>query len=147
MIKMIIKCTSLLPNEEQAKKLGKTFQSGKQNFWLEIGKEYVVYGLRILQGSIWVELVSDTNYLYSVPLCLFEVVDKKVSKYWEIGLRKNNIYFWPNSFYKEYYHDDLFEGVPEVLENFLRIKSLIDKEAKGLKQNDKRNRNFPKKRN
>ncbi len=45
-------------------------------------------------------------------------------KMWEDGA----ITLWPPSFYKEFYHDHLSEGVPEVVHDFERIYSLLSAE-------------------
>jgi hypothetical protein len=69
-------------------------------------------------------------YCYSVPLCLFNIIENRISRYWKFQVWDNgDILFWPNSFYKPYYHDDLTEGNPEVVADFLKVKRLIDEEA------------------
>ena len=116
---MKIRCIAELPNEEQAVRLGKNYSPGKQEFSLFIGKEYIVFGLSILDGATWVQILSDFGYLYSVPLCLFEITDGRVSRYWQARSYENGtLKLWPPSFYQDYYHDDLIEGVPEVVEDF-----------------------------
>jgi len=128
---MIVRCISLLPSKQQAKQLGKYYYPDQQTFGLTIGKEYVVYCLEIHGGMAWVDLVSETNYLFPAPLCLFEVVDGRVSKYWELRLGEDDsVLFRPPSFFKEYFHDDLAEGVPEVVEEFQKIRTLIETEAR-----------------
>jgi hypothetical protein len=127
---MKVKCISRLPTEEQAVKLGEHYRHGKQDFHLQIGKEYIVYGISILRGIAWIELASDTGYLYSVPLFLFEITDERVSKYWKVRMDKDgDLMLWPSSFYIKFYHDDLAEGVPEIVEDFNKIQSLIKTEA------------------
>lgn len=127
---MKVKCKTKFPNEEQAKKLGKYYHAGKQEFGLTIGKEYIVFGLRILDGAVWVELVSDTGYLYSTPLCLFGIIDGRVSRYWETRVDEDgDVDILPPSFYSKYYYDDLLERVSDVVEDFRKIRSLIESEA------------------
>jgi hypothetical protein len=124
-----IKCNNLVPNEKQAKQLGDYYYPGKQDFYLNLGREYVVFGIRILNGMPWVDLVSDTNYLFPAPLCLFEITDGRVSQYWETRVSKDgNLLIWPRSFYREYYHDDLLEGVQDVVEDFERVRAMIEAE-------------------
>lgn len=133
---MIVRCVSVLPNEEQAKLLGDNYRPGQRTFGLEFGKEYVVFGIRIFDGMPWVEIASaasfaDPGYLYPVPLFLFEIVDGGVSRYWEARRRGDaGLVLEPRSFYRDYYHDDLSEGVPEVVEDFARMRALMEAEAK-----------------
>ncbi|RMG27520.1 MAG: hypothetical protein D6732_20015 [Methanobacteriota archaeon] len=127
---MKVRCIAEQPDEEQAKQLGDNYQPGKQEFGVEIGKEYIVFGLSVLGGSVWIDIESEMEYIYPVPLCLFEIIDGRVSKYWEIRTTTGgNVLVWPSSFFREYFHDDLSEGVPEVLEEFRRIKMLMEAEA------------------
>lgn len=128
---MIVRCISKLPSEEQAQLLGpgKHYFPGQQQFGLVIGREYIVYALSILDGAAWVDILSEFEYLYAVPLLLFDIVDGHVSRYWELRARDQDLAFWPPSFYREYYHDDLIEGVREVVEDFRRLRALIEEEA------------------
>ncbi len=128
---MRVKCISLLPNEQQTKQLGPYYFPGRQVFHdLVLDKEYVVFGLRILAGMPWIDLLSkDEDYLFPAPLCLFVIVDGRVSRYWEARMKSGALFLWPTSFYREYYHEDLFEGVQEAVEDFERVRALIEAEA------------------
>jgi hypothetical protein len=127
---MRVRCIALIPNERQALQLRKNYTHGRQEFHIILGKEYIVFGIRILGGAPWVDIVTDSGYLYPVPLCLFEITDGRVSQYWELHFYEDgDLTLWPPSFYKEYYHDDLIEGVYEVVEDFDRVRTLIEAEA------------------
>ena len=90
---------------------------------------YVVFGLQILGGMPWVELLSDSGYLFSVPLCLFDIIDGTVSQYWEARITKElNLLMWPPSFYKEFYHDDLLEGRIDAVHDFQKVLKRIESE-------------------
>lgn len=128
---MRLKCIALLPNDKEAKLLGKShYYPGRMEFGLKLGHEYIVYGMTFLDGVPWVEIANQANtYVYSVPLCLFEIVDGTVSKYWVARFHQNGDFLlWPPSFYTPYYHDDLTDGVPEIVEDFLRVQRLIMEE-------------------
>jgi len=135
---MKVRCIALLPNENQAQQLSKNYSHGRQEFHLVLGEEYVVFGLSILGGAAWVDLVTDSEYPVPVPLCLFEITDGRVSQYWEARFYEDgDLTLWPPSFYKEYYHDDLSEGVSEVVEDFKRVRAFIEAEAQSnLKQSN-----------
>ena len=79
---MRVKCIALIPNEEQAELLGigKYYYPDMMEFDVIIGEEYVVYSLTFLDGVPWVELATVSGYLHAVPLCLFEIIDGRVSK-------------------------------------------------------------------
>lgn len=129
---MLVRCIASLPDDEQAKILGigKHYSPGQMEFNVQIGQEYVVFGLTFLSGIPWVEILRQSGtYLYSVPLCLFDIVDGSVSKYWVAKADQDGDFFlWPPSFYQPYYHDDLSEGVPEVAKDFQRVRRLIMEE-------------------
>jgi hypothetical protein len=123
---------ALDPNESQTKLLGvgTYFFPGQMDFHLRIDQEYIVYGLSILGGVPWIYIIGESGiYCYGVPLCLFEIIDGRVSGYWEIQVVDSDTLIWPHSFFQPFYHDDLTEGVLEVQKDFLRVKKLIDAEA------------------
>lgn len=130
---MRVQCTAEEPTLDQAKRLaiGKHYFPEKQVFHITTGKEYIVYGLSIMDGVPWVEIITDYGNLASVPLLLFQVLDHRVSKYWEMREKDNYLLFWPSSFFQAYFHDDLSERVPHVVEDFKKAQALIDAEAKG----------------
>lgn len=69
------------------------------------------------------------DYIISVPLCIFEIVDNRPSQYWKIQKRSEyEISLWPEEFYQEYFHDDLSDGVPEVVEIYKRVVERLEKE-------------------
>lgn len=130
---MKIICRNVEPNESQAKTLGigKYYFPGQEVFPVEIGREYTVYGLSILGGSVWVDIVEyqRDDFCVLVPLCLFGILDDRLSKYWHLRILENGeIYLLPEVFYTPYFQDDLTEGVPEAVDGFKQIKELIDME-------------------
>jgi hypothetical protein len=134
--KMIVRCVSVLPNEEQAKLLGDNYRPSQMTYGLELGKEYVVFGLSLFGGMSWVDIASeatsaDPGYLHPAPLCLFEIVNGHVSRYWEAHQHGDrDLMLQPRSFYRDYYHEDLADGVPEVVEDFARMRALLEDEAR-----------------
>ncbi|MFC4815679.1 hypothetical protein [Flavobacterium sp. GCM10023249] len=75
----------------------------------------------------YVQIYLD-NKLISIPVELFEIIDSRVSKYWLVSYANSTTRLWPNEFYKEYFHDDLFEEVPEVLSQFSEVKNKLESE-------------------
>jgi hypothetical protein len=128
---MRVRCISTYPSEEQIQRLGKRFYRN-QDFHIASGKEYVVFGLEFsLDSNIpSVSLVGEYDKLRDAPLCLFEIIDARVSRYWEVRASGNGVLvFWPHSFFREYYHDDLSELVPEVVADFERVRAMMEAEA------------------
>ena len=89
---------------------------------LTINTEHLVYGLTISKSMNYVQIYHD-NSLVSMPLPLFEIIDERASKYWKVRkLSTNHLHLWPEEFYTNYFHEDLFEGVVEVVEVFKKVK-------------------------
>jgi len=106
-----------------------------QSFGVTIGKEYLVVGLSFEINSyagtgVCVNIVSDGGYFVTVPLCLFEVLDARASRYWRIRRWEDGITsLWPESFYAPFYVDDHNEDVPEVRADFKKVYSQLEAEA------------------
>jgi hypothetical protein len=139
---MIVRCVSQYPNEDQLKYLGLKFFKDRA-FGVILGREYIVFALTIVVEpdasgrGLFLDHLTETNYgnLVRTPACLFEIVDGTASRYWEVRVREDGtVTLWPPSFYREYYHDDLSEGLPDVVEDFRRIRALIEAEAVGHQQ-------------
>jgi len=119
---MRVRCVALLPTPEQGERLRPMFHPGKQEFGLELGREYLVLGLAVWDGEPWVQIPSKSGYVLHVPLCLFEVVDGRIPALWVLRVSEDGSFtLWPPSFYREYYFDDLIEGVPSVSADFRQI--------------------------
>lgn len=126
---MKVRCVAALPTEEQATLLGSYYRSGEQVFHVVPGREYLVLALQMWEGIPWVQLPSDSGYIMHVPLCLFSVTDDRGSRYWRIEVHPNgDLTLWPESFYREYYHDDLIEGVSEVVADYKRVRAEMESE-------------------
>ena len=125
---MKVLCKSDHPSEKQLNDLNDTFY-GNQVLPITPGKQYLVLGMQSTLGNLWIELQGDTGNLISVPLCLFEIMDGRVSRHWIFKRWKDyDFTLWPESFYQEYYHDDLLEGVPNVVSDFRRLLNLLNAE-------------------
>lgn len=105
----------------------KSVINSKMKDFLNIGDEYIVYGLTMQNTIIYVQIYID-NKLISIPIELFEIIDSRVSKYWLVTYTDITTRFWPNEFYQEYFHDDLFEEIPEIVSKFNDVKNKIENE-------------------
>ncbi|MDY6806947.1 MAG: hypothetical protein SXA11_24495 [Cyanobacteriota bacterium] len=100
---------------------------------LTIDKEYVVYAIYEKLGQVWY-YIADDNFMYYPmrnPAPLFEVVDKRVSKYWQFDLRSNGLLrvAFSQWFTDPYFYEKLIDQEPTEVDLFKRIKALIDLEA------------------
>ena len=135
---MIVRCVSTYPTEAQLHVLGPGFRRDR-SFGVVQGREYLVLGMDIDPGTgafgtgAWVDVLMEPDIptLVPAPLCLFEVVDPRVSRYWEIRISLDgSVRLWPSSFYREYYHSDLSDRDPEIVKDFWRVHALLEAEAK-----------------
>ncbi|MEG3917771.1 hypothetical protein QUA07_01330 [Microcoleus sp. T3_A4] len=99
---------------------------------LTINKEYVVYGIRSWQGIVWY-YICDDNYSYypiQTPAPLFEVVDNRVSKYWQFMLDPNGVlrFAFEQWFTDPYFYDKLTDQEEAEVEIFEKVKELMDAE-------------------
>lgn len=109
----------------------------QQAFHVTVGREYLVLGLQFSNGSevhragVWLHLVSDHGHLTWAPLDLFEIVSPRGSRYWVARVTDYGLTLWPESLYREYYHEDLAEGVLEIEADFRRVRELLELEDEG----------------
>ncbi len=135
---MIVKCISTYASEAQIQMLGPRFR-GDRSFGVVPGREYLVLGLIVDAApqsdgrGAWVDVLMEPEIptVISVPLCLFEIVDPRPSRYWEIRVSDEGIVrLWPSSFYREYYHSDLSDRESEIVRDFWIVHALLEAETK-----------------
>jgi hypothetical protein len=134
---VIVRCRARELTEEQARQLGSYYNPKIHQFHMAIGREFVVFALSVLGGQPWVDVLPDPafgyiepGFLVARPLFLFDIVEGHMSQYWELRREeKGDLLFWPSSLYREYYMDDLTNFVPEIVEDFRRVRGLIEAEA------------------
>jgi hypothetical protein len=133
---VIVKCVKkhLDKNNFEKYKCAEQFKN-EQN--ITIDKEYLVIGINIYQGAIiygtgiYVQILNDDKIWAQLPIDLFEIRDKKVSKHWEASKTSESEFsICPREFNKEYFYDDLTEMVPEVVKLFRGIYTKLEEESK-----------------
>src|SRR4051812_31909625 len=119
---MKVRCISTEATPEQAKKIAKLHIPGR--YGISIGEVYVVYSITIIEGIMWGDILSNSvRHLISVPIFLFEILDNRISQYWEIKIEDTGeILFWPHEFYKPYFHDKLSDYAHDEVEEFEQIR-------------------------
>lgn len=57
---------------------------------LEIGKEYVVYGIEFWDNCPWLYLCPDDYDEYPIPVAadFFEIIDKRLSNHWQLNSKE-----------------------------------------------------------
>lgn len=126
---MKAKCIATCLTVEQ--KTGLSLQeSNDPQYPFNIGDIYTVLGIHTQTGYYaGTMLTIPMRYAVFAPLCLFEIVDDRPSKYWKIHKHSDDeISLWPEEFYQEYFHDDLTDGVPEVVKIYNRVVERLENE-------------------
>jgi hypothetical protein len=110
-------------------------------FSLIIGKTYVVYALTISDNYLWYYVCDETDSYFPFwnPAPLFEMVDHRMSAWWEINYSKedrcesksNIIVAYPEWARDPFYYDRLTDGYEQDVEIFKRYRHLIDEESGG----------------
>ena len=106
---------------------------------LEIGKEYVVYGIVFRSNVPWFYVCEEESDDY--PRLhfsgFFNLIDPKVSSVWEVNYstKANNItHILPGEWNADpSFYENLVEGNEAEKEIFQRLKSFIDTEARSRK--------------
>ncbi len=134
---MIIKCLYEYPSEEHIARLGPSFHRS-QAFGLTVGREYVVVGLysyidSSLYGTgLYVEYVDDDGTLLQSPILLFEIVDARLSQFWQMRVWEDGSFTArPPSLECEYYHDRLSDGLVAYVHDFEKVYAMLTYEATG----------------
>jgi hypothetical protein len=104
------------------------------DFDITEGVTYLVFGMTIdmrenKNSVCFIQILSNGGHLITAPLFLFDITDNRVSRYWELKISSEGfLTLWPPSFYREYYHDDLFEEVDEVVKDFNLVRKSMEDE-------------------
>ncbi len=127
---MRVKCIAAAPSPALAEALGHMYVAGKTEYPVEVGAEYIVLGVGFWEGVAWFEIAPSMRTLVSVPAALFAIISGRPSRHWDVRMHPDGaVTLWPHSFYNAHYHDHLSEGVPEALEDFTHLLSLLEREA------------------
>lgn len=105
----------------------------KPTLFVTRGKEYTVYGLGLHRSSsvfragvMICELVDDYGNLTFAPIGIFEVTDGAIPELWRVSARNGDVLLWPDILHKEFFFDDLSDGVPECVAAFRNLQSRLE---------------------
>lgn len=131
---MKVRCLSRQPTPEQMRRLG--FDRRQRNeFAVTPGRVYTVLGLTFIAKSgffgsgVTLQIIDDLDRWSLKPLCIFDIEDPRPSGLWIAGmLDDTDMGLWPESFFREGYHEDLVAGVDEVVADFERVRQALEAE-------------------
>src|SRR5262245_27003672 len=107
---MRVMCRAVSLTSEQKREIGiPERENPNYSSWLAVGAIYMVLGVNCQVGYYAGTLLQlPGDYVHFVPLCLFNVVDGRPSRYWEARKFGDScLMLWPAEFYADYFHDDL----------------------------------------
>lgn len=101
--------TSSLPPE-----ILENYKISYETFFLEEGKKYTVYAIRIYLGYIWY-CVCDEGFVFYptwIPSLIFKITDARLSRHWIFGLEdeKSPFLSFPEWVNDPYFYRDLVDG-------------------------------------
>jgi hypothetical protein len=100
---------------------------------LVVGEEYVAMGLGFWDAKVWIEVATAGDFLISVPLDEFEIVSGTPSIHWKLEASGDGyVRLWPSSFYQPAYHSDLADRVPAVIDDFERVRKMLEGEDREM---------------
>ncbi|MCC3587446.1 hypothetical protein [Microcoleus sp. PH2017_30_WIL_O_A] len=107
--------------------------SKETEFKLIVGKEYIVYAISEWQGNLSYYICDERYTYYPIhnPAPLFEIVDARYSRYWQVQLATNGLLeiAFEHWFSIPNFYDQLTDGETETVLIFEKIKELMDAEA------------------
>ncbi|MFO0699692.1 MAG: hypothetical protein U0236_10705 [Nitrospira sp.] len=109
----------------------------EEQFFLVVGKEYLVYGITLFRGYIWYYLCDEVYSSYPAwnPSPLFAVTDGQLSRYWKYGysvnerLKKPHVIFAFKEWVDDpYFYDKLTDGEEAEVLLWKQYKDLMGSE-------------------
>ncbi|MEN5242708.1 MULTISPECIES: hypothetical protein [Pseudomonas] len=133
---MKVKCITNRIDErftlDTAARLKRYISVGDSELDIEIGKEYIVYGIELWDNYPWVYICSESYDEYPKPFALdfFEITERKISSHWVLKSQhtynnkiKTQLVFceWADddSFYEKLVNED--EKCIEAFESYRKI--------------------------
>jgi hypothetical protein len=107
--------------------------TAETEFKLIVGKEYIVYAISQWQGNLLYCICDERFTYYPIhnPAPLFEIVDARYSRYWQVQLATNGLLeiAFEHWFDLPNFYEKLTDGETETILIFDKIKELMDAEA------------------
>jgi hypothetical protein len=125
-MKVICRSTTLTPQQRQA--LDQVGQTDIYNF--NVGEIYTVLGLSCgvdIDGGALLHLAGP-HYLLAAPLCLFDIVDPRPSRYWIARKTEHTLSLRPEALHIDYFQDRLSDGDPELIPIYRELCARMESE-------------------
>ena len=107
--------------------------TAETEFKLIVGKEYIVYAISEWQGNLSYYICDERFTYYPIhnPAPLFEIVDARYSRYWQVQLATNGLLeiAFEHWFSIPDFYEKLTDGETEAVLIFEKMKELMDAEA------------------
>lgn len=127
---MKVRCLTERPTKEQALRLGCHYDWERQAFSVVTGKTYLVFGLSLVGGELWVEISDDYEQISAAPLLLFEIVDPRVPPIWILAIQDAGAAsLWPRAFHRAGFFEDLVECDPAAVAELRLIRAQLEAEG------------------
>lgn len=104
-------------------------------YQLVVGASYLVLGLTMMNdgephgGGVHYQILNDFGAIRSIPSLLFEIEDARCSSFWRAqAYQDGSLLLWPEEFFIKYFHDDLSEGVQEIVTIFNEVVNRLGSE-------------------
>jgi len=125
-----------IADEQVIRRLSSDISGVDYELFFSIGEEYNVYGIEFRKNSpfCYVCTIADLSYPTPYPIEFLEVIDARLSKYWQLSVRyltdgkvRSSLVFeeWSTN---PMFYERLLDGVEEEKATFLRYKVLMDQE-------------------
>lgn len=102
--------------------------------FLEIEKEYTVYGMMVKDGEVFYYICDRVHLFFPIPrpAHLFEIIDHRLSRYWIFGIiegfKKYPSWIFPEWVNEPYFQDSLTNLEEREVAIFKSYKELMDLE-------------------
>lgn len=131
---MRVRCEAVSLTGTQRQQLGVRSVLASE-YELSVRREYTVLGMSfVVQSPAFGSaplfyVLDDGGGCVPVPACLFSIVDKRSSRYWQIKeLPGFSLALLPTEFHREYFFDDLSNGAVNVVQTFDEVVSRMNAE-------------------
>lgn len=116
---MKVRCIKLKIEDEEL------WENDAEGF-LEVGEEYFVSAIRILNNYVYYDIDFSSKFLL-FPNRMFEVLSNTVPSIWRVKVfDEGEILIGPELFFEEYFYDNYSEGYDYETEEYEKIRPLLE---------------------
>ena len=127
---MRVRCIAEMPDEAQVARLGGAEALRDRAFSLQLGQEYLVYGIETAGDMVWIYIADEYEQLSPVPICLFSVEDSRVPSDWDVHVAEDwGVFIGFATLMRGGFMDDLLAGNSAALDEFRRMSASFREEG------------------